>query len=182
MNARSILGAACLAGCLAACTTVDTVKPSGEISSQTGAALPPRVPRLVASEETLVGTAGTAATGLILPSLRSSFGESTGGAGLAAAVAGGLLYFLYDPMAPNWTISERALDDGETYRLSLRAKNFRVGGDGEAMSIIRRRALQLQYEKGYAGYRLTDYSESIESATPFTYRVSEGTIQLVKVR
>ena len=27
---------------------------------------------------------------------------------------------------------------------------------------------------------LLDYSESVESSTPFTYRVSEGTIQLVK--
>ncbi|MDR2450404.1 MAG: hypothetical protein LBE85_01205 [Candidatus Accumulibacter sp.] len=181
MNARSVLAAACLAGCLAACTTVDTVRSSGEISSQPGVALPPHTPNLTASVETLAGAGGTAVTGLILPSLRSSIGESATGAGLATAVAGSLLYFLYDPLAPNWTIREQTLD-GETYRLSLRAKNFRVGGDGEAIGIIRRRALQLQREKGYAGYRLTDYSESVESATPFAYRVSEGTIQLVKVQ
>jgi hypothetical protein len=181
MNAGSLLAAAAVAGCLGACTTVGTVQPSGEISSQPAVVLPPRTPNLTASVETLAGAAGTAATGLILPSLRSSIGESATGAGLAAAVAGSLLYFLYDPLAPNWTIREQALDD-ETYHLSLRAKNFRVGGDGEPMRIIKRRALQLQREKGYAGYRLDDYSEGIESATPFTYRVSEGTIQLVKTR
>ena len=67
-------------------------------------------------------------------------------------------------------------------RLSLRAKHFRVGGDGEAMQIVKRRALQLQREKGYESYRLLDYSEGIESATPYTNKVSEGTIQLVKAR
>ena len=39
-------------------------------------------------------------------------------------------YGIYDPLAPNWTIKEQAID-AETYRLSLRAKHFRVGGDGE---------------------------------------------------
>jgi hypothetical protein len=56
-------------------------------------------------------------------------------------VAGALLYLLHDPLAPNWTIREQALD-AETYRLSLRAKHFRVGGDGEAMRIVQRRVLQ----------------------------------------
>jgi len=48
--------------------------------------------------------------------------------------------------------------------------------------VLKRRALQLQREKGYAGYRIVDYSEGIESATPLTYRVSEGTILLVKAQ
>ena len=96
-------------------------------------------------------------------------------AGAAAAV----LYVVYDPLAPNWSIEERPLAE-DTYVLSLRAKSFRVGGDGEAIQIVRRRALQLQRERGYSAYRILDYSEGIESATPLTYRVSEGTIQLVR--
>ena len=80
-----------------------------------------------------------------------------------------LLYIIYDPLAPNWTIKEQAID-AETYRLSLRAKHFRVGGDGEAIQIVKRRALQLQREKGYGAYRILDYSEGIESATPRAYR------------
>lgn len=99
---------------------------------------------------------------------------------LAFGAAGaGLLYLVYDPLAPNWNIEERALN-GDTYYLSLRAKSFRTGGDGEAMRIIQRRALQLQREMGYTGYRLLDYSEGIESSTPLTHRYSEGTIQLVR--
>ena len=96
-------------------------------------------------------------------------------AGAAAAV----LYVVYDPLAPNWNIEERPLTE-DIYLLSLRAKSFRVGGDGEAIQIVKRRALQLQREKGYSAYRILDYSEGIESATPLTYRVSEGTIQLVR--
>ena len=98
---------------------------------------------------------------------------------LGAAAAGALLYVIYDPLAPNWSIEEKPLAD-DTYYLSLRAKSFRTGGDGEAIQIIKRRALQLQREKGYAGYQLLDYSEGIESSTPLTRRVSEGTIQLVR--
>ncbi|MDR0576314.1 MAG: hypothetical protein LBI87_01950 [Candidatus Accumulibacter sp.] len=171
--------AAIAAGCLAACTTVENVKPSGEIGSQIGVAAPPSTANFVASRDTLIGAGGTAATALVYPTLSSTLGGgSKFGAGLAAAAAGGLLYVIYDPLAPNWTIEERAID-AEIYHLSLRAKTFRTGGDGEAMRIVKRRAAQLQREKGYAAYRLLDYSEGIESATPFPYRISEGTIQLV---
>jgi hypothetical protein len=33
---------------------------------------------------------------------------------------------------------------------------------------------------GYEDFRIVDYSEGIESSTPFTHRYSEGTIQLVR--
>jgi hypothetical protein len=46
--------------------------------------------------------------------------------------------------------------------------------------ILKRRALKLQRENGFTGYRILDYSEGIESSTPFSHRVSEGTIQLVR--
>ena len=96
-----------------------------------------------------------------------------------AGAAGALLYVIYDPLAPNWRIEESRLSD-DTYAFSLRAKSFRVGGDGEAMQVVKRRAQQLQFERGYAGYRILEYTEGIESATPLTYRVSAGTVQLVK--
>ena len=95
-----------------------------------------------------------------------------------AGAAGALLYVIYDPLAPNWRIEETRLGD-DTYAFSLRAKSFRVGGDGEAIQVVKRRAMQLQRERGYTGYRILDYSEGIESSTPLTYRVSAGTVQLV---
>jgi len=110
----------------------------------------------------------------VTPSIRYSFEQIA--VGLAA---GAVLNTIYDPMAPNWNIEEKTLND-DTYYLSMRAKSFRIGGDGEAMQILKRRAVQLQRERGYAAYRILDYSEGIESSTPLTHRVSEGTIQLVK--
>jgi hypothetical protein len=90
-----------------------------------------------------------------------------------------ILYFVYQPFAPNWTIEEAKLDD-KTYYLRLQAKRFRTGGDGEAMMVLKRRALQLQHERGYTGYRVLDYSEGIESSTPVSQRFSQGIVQLVR--
>ena len=90
-----------------------------------------------------------------------------------------ILYLIYDPLAPNWSIKEKQLSE-DVFYVSMRAKSFRTGGDGESMQILKRRARQLQLEKSYASYRILDYSEGIESSTPLTHRVSEGTFQLVK--
>ena len=68
----------------------------------------------------------------------------------------------------------------DSYYVSLRAKSFRTGGDGEAIQIIKRRAMQLKRDRGFEDFRIVDYSEGIESSTPFTHRYSEGTIQLVR--
>ena len=95
--------------------------------------------------------------------------------GAAAVVAA---YVIYDPLAPNWTIEETMLE-GDTYRLAMRAKSFRIGGDGESGLIFKRRALQLQRQRGFVAYRVLDYSEGIESSTPFTHRYAEGVFQLV---
>ena len=121
-------------------------------------------------------------TGSILPNSTVQIGPTIAYSVEEIAVAGAavaLLYVIYDPLAPNWSIEEKRLTD-DTYYLALRAKSFRTGGDGEAIQIIKRRAVQLQREQGYSGYRLLDYSEGIESSTPLTHRFSEGTVQLVK--
>jgi hypothetical protein len=131
------------------------------------------------------GTANTTLTpssGTILPNTQFVVSPSISYSSeqiAVAALASFVLYKIYDPLSHNWSIEEKALA-GDTYYLSMRAKSFRTGGDGEAIQIVKRRALQLQREKGYAGYRLLDYSEGIESSTPLTHRVSEGTIQLVR--
>ena len=131
-----------------------------------------------------VETKSIPSTGSILPNATVQIGPTIAYSVEQIAVAGAtaaLLYVVYDPLAPNWSIEEKPLTD-DTYYLALRAKSFRVGGDGEAIQIIKRRALQLQREKGYAGYRILDYSEGIESSTPLTHRVSEGTVQLVRAQ
>jgi len=170
MKTRAALSLSLLAWGLTACTTLESVDPaSGEVVSRPGA-------EVVRNEPISAGTLGVAAA-------LATWGHPENAFGLPGEVfnkqMSALLYVIYDPLAPNWTIKERPLNP-EMYHLSLRAKHFRVGGDGEAMQILKRRALQLQREKGFSAYRLLDYSEGVESSTPFTYRVSEGTIQLVK--
>lgn len=90
-----------------------------------------------------------------------------------------LLYFVYQPFAPNWTLEEARLND-DTYYVRMQAKRFRTGGDGEAMMVMKRRAKQLQHERGYAGFKVIDFSEGIESSTPISQRYSEGIFKLVK--
>lgn len=159
------------AGSLAGCTTVSSVNQAGEIVSRPGVEIVPDAP--------VSGQTQAIAGGLLI------WGHPVSAFGLPGEVFNpqnsALLYIIYDPLAPNWTIKERPLNP-EMYHLSLRAKHFRTGGDGESMQILKRRALQLQREKGFSGYRVLDYSEAVESSTPFTYRVSEGTIQLVNNR
>ena len=166
-NVRRLTSAALLV-LLAACGTKESVTPSGGLSSQ---------PSVASSPNMEISTETLAVAGAV-----SVFGHPVNAVGLPGQVFSpanaALLYIVYDPLAPNWSIKERALTV-DTYHLAMRAKSFRTGGDGEAIQIIKRRALQLQREKGYAGYRILDYSEGIESSTPLTHRVSEGTIQLV---
>ena len=149
--------------------TVGSVNPvTGELRTQSSLTV---APNAEVSAETLVGAGGVAILGV--PSSLTGFSGSVFSHTNAA-----LLYIVFDPLAPNWSIKERPLN-AATYHLFLRAKSFRTGGDGEAMQIVRRRAQQLQHEKGYGSYRILDYSEGVESSTPLTHRVSEGTIQLI---
>lgn len=149
--------------------TVSSANPvTGELRTQPSLTV---TPNAEIGAETLVGAGAVAILGV--PT------NLTGLPGTVFSPANAaLLYIVYDPLAPNWSIKERPLN-ADTYHLFLRAKSYRTGGDGEAMQIVRRRAQQLQHEKGYGSYRILDYSEGIESSTPLTHRVSEGTIQLV---
>ena len=174
-----ILPIAALCGLFTACGTggsfVNPVGTSSSVSPITGDLR--TQPSLNISQSTEVGAETLAGAGTI-----AVFGMPASTIGLPGAVFtnsnAALLYVIYDPLAPNWSIKERPLN-ADTYHLFLRAKSYRTGGDGEAMQIVRRRAQQLQHEKGYGSYRILDYSEGVESSTPLTHRVSEGTIQLV---
>ena len=91
----------------------------------------------------------------------------------------GLVKLILDPLAPNWEIEESRLAE-DTYRYELRMKRFNTGGAGEAMQILRRRATQLQRERGYGGYELLEYTEGIESLTFGSQRVAEATVRLTQ--
>ena len=166
---------------LAACETTSSVNmTTGELRTQPSVVVPQQNTEI--SAETLAAGGAIAAFGLPAALTGTATNPVLGTAPLQYSAANAaLLYIIYDPLAPNWTIKERVLS-ADTYHLSMTAKSFRTGGDGEAIQIVKRRALQLQRDRGYADYRILEYTEGIESSTPFTHRVSQGTIQLVKAK
>lgn len=95
-----------------------------------------------------------------------------------AAAVGAAVYLIYDPLAPNWEIEESRLAD-DTYQMSLTMKRFHTGGAGESIQILKRRAAQLQRERGFASYQIVEYSEGIDSQTLGARRVAEGVVRLV---
>lgn len=98
-----------------------------------------------------------------------------------AAVGVAAIYFIYDPLAPNWEIEESRMAD-DTFRLSLKMKRYHTGGAGESIQIVKRRAAQLQSELGYGSYQLVEYSEGIDSQTLGARRVADGVVKLVHMQ
>ena len=96
--------------------------------------------------------------------------------GLAAAVG---IYFLIDPLAPNWQVAEEKLG-GDRYRISLKMKRFTTGGDGEAIQVFHRSAERIAHDGGFVGFRVLRYSESLESNVLAAQRVGEGVIEMVR--
>ncbi|MFC5303321.1 hypothetical protein [Azospira restricta] len=166
---RALLLAGGVVAAAAGCSSVPNVPPSGSVvpsegKVQVASSLSYTYEELIAAPAVAWSLKGILDNSLDqLPILRTPL----------------VLYFVYQPFAPNWSVEEAQLD-GETYYVRLLAKRFRVGGDGEAMNVLKRRAVQLQYERGYAGYRIVDYSEGIESSTPVAQRYSHGIVQLVR--
>jgi hypothetical protein len=95
---------------------------------------------------------------------------------LDALVLAAATVVVVDPLAPNWQIEEQALGDGR-YAFALTKKRFASGGDGEAMSVLRRRIDQLARTNGHPAYAILDYGEGIESRMPVAQRVARATVQ-----
>lgn len=95
-----------------------------------------------------------------------------------AIIGAAAIYAVYDPLAPNWELEETKLSDN-TYRLSMKMKRFHTGGSGEALQVLKRRALQLREAGGHARYEILEYSEGIDSQTLTARRVAEGVVRLV---
>lgn len=90
---------------------------------------------------------------------------------------GAAIYFVVDPLSPNWQIEEARITDNR-FRIALRKKRFTTGGDGEATQIFYRRAEQIVRENGYAGYSVLEFGEGVESTVPIAQRVAQGVIQV----
>lgn len=89
----------------------------------------------------------------------------------------GLVYMVTDPTAPAWEITETRLPDNRVI-FDLRKQNLSVGGDGEARMVLGRRAQALAQEKGFRGYRIDRYEESIESRILMPRRLTYAEVTL----
>ncbi|OGT70854.1 MAG: hypothetical protein A3I78_06345 [Gammaproteobacteria bacterium RIFCSPLOWO2_02_FULL_56_15] len=94
-----------------------------------------------------------------------------------ALALGVVIYFVVDPLSPNWQIEEARIGENR-FRISLRKKRFATGGDGEATQVFYRRAEQIVRENGYAGYTVLEFGEGVESTVPIAQRVSHGIIEV----
>lgn len=116
------------------------------------------------------------AVGTLIPNKSMQLGRTTA---LSAEnlVLGTVLYWVVDPLAPNWQLQQVPLGP-DRLRISLRKKQFTTGGDGEAVQVFFRQAEQVRRDGGYASYTVMEYTEGIESTIPVAQRVSQGVIQL----
>ncbi len=96
---------------------------------------------------------------------------------LESAVAAALVYWFVDPLGPNWEVAERRMSPTLVH-LSLRKKRITTGGDGEPPQIVRRRATELAMKAGMRGYQILEYSESTESETIGTRRITTALVKL----
>ena len=85
--------------------------------------------------------------------------------GVVAAVAlGAAVYYVIDPKAPNWEVRTTQLDP-KRVEIALRMKRFSTGGEGEALTLVRRHASEIAAKAGAGGYELQSYTQGIDSET-----------------
>ena len=109
---------------------------------------------------------------LLSPSVELTYEAMAG-----AALAGVVVWYFADPMAPAWGVARRKLAP-DRYRIDLRQKRFAVNGDGEAQQVFHRAAETLAEENGYSGYTIVSYTEGLESGPLLSQRVSRGVVLL----
>lgn len=105
---------------------------------------------------------------------------TTLGALVDKTVAAVVLDYVYRPLDPNWDVADIPLSS-DTHRLSLRMKRFITGGEGEAWQTAKHYAERLQAAKGASAYVFVEYTEGLDSSTPFARRVAEGLVRFSDV-
>jgi hypothetical protein len=96
---------------------------------------------------------------------------------LGTAAVAAIAWYVVDPLAPNWEVTEGRVADNY-WRIQMRKKNFTTGGDGEALELLHRHAAKLAELQGYRSYRITAWTEGVQSDVPFAHRWARGEIEL----
>jgi hypothetical protein len=102
--------------------------------------------------------------------------------GLETLAAGAVIYALYDPAAPNWSIEVEEIEQDEHYRLHLKHKALHTGGDGEARQVFQRNAQKVARDNDMPAFEIVSYEEGVESSRPFARRVAVGDIRVLRSR
>lgn len=152
MSALRLSSCLLIAGSLAACGALDK-KVIGSTIPAHGALIPNK-------------------TINISPGYSTTFEKVAISAGAAA-----VLYFVYQPLDPNWEAADVRVGE-DTFRISLRMKRFYTGGEGEALPLARQYAENLQAAHGASEYTLLSFSQGIDSSTPISRRVAQATVRL----
>ena len=99
---------------------------------------------------------------------------------VVAGATAGMLNYIYRPLDPNWDVADIPLSH-DTHRFSLRMKAFTTGGEGEMWQTAKRYAERLQVAKGASGFVVLEFTQGIDSSTPFARRVAEGVVRFNEV-
>jgi hypothetical protein len=102
--------------------------------------------------------------------------------GVETLAAGAVIYALYDPAAPNWSIEVEEIEQDEHYRLHLKHKALHTGGDGEARQVFQRNAQKVAKDNDMPAFEVISYEEGVESSRPFARRVAVGDIRILRSR
>ena len=94
-----------------------------------------------------------------------------------ALAAGGIIFLIIDPLAPNWKVEVEPMGT-RRYRVAMTMKRFFVGGEGESSTVLRRTAEKLRREGGFDEYAVLEHSEGIQSRVPIAQRVAHAVIEL----
>jgi hypothetical protein len=92
-------------------------------------------------------------------------------------VAGGIIYWFVDPLAPNWRVEVEALGE-HRFRVAMTMKRFITGGEGEVGAVLRRTAEKLRRDTASREFVILELSEGIESRVPIAQRVAQAVVQL----
>jgi hypothetical protein len=95
---------------------------------------------------------------------------------MVVAVAGAV-YYVVDPLAPNWEIRETKLS-ATRYRIEMRKKRITTGGDGESIELFHRHAETITAQAKAPGYTILSWTEGVESEFPIARRWTRGVIEL----
>lgn len=101
------------------------------------------------------------------------------------ALEGGLPASVIGPaiaeLRASWNAEVNPLSE-TAYEVTFRMWPLRSGGSGEGMLQLKRRAEKMKRDLGFARYRISEYSEGVESNLPFAQRFVYAVLEFDRKR